>query len=133
MATATAVGAKKTVVTTKAHFILLPLPGETGNLAHIDLWVFWERTIQIGSRKVPLASRPVRNANTMSNSNTLPPIQFFAEARQLDNVSNFLSFSDSIVSIARGYGLEGYLDGTITRPAGNVAPPVLAAGSDHEI
>ncbi|KAJ3742759.1 hypothetical protein EV360DRAFT_76678, partial [Lentinula raphanica] len=65
----------------------------------------------------------------MSNSNSLPPIQTFAESRQLDNITNFLSFSDSIISITRGYGLEGYIDGSIPRPASNVAPAVLAAGA----
>ncbi|KAJ3717911.1 hypothetical protein C8R42DRAFT_586714, partial [Lentinula raphanica] len=65
----------------------------------------------------------------MSNSNSLPPIQIFIETCQLDSVANFLSFSDSVVSIARGYGLEGYIDGTILRPAANVAPPILAAGA----
>ncbi|KAJ3772479.1 hypothetical protein FB446DRAFT_618112, partial [Lentinula raphanica] len=63
------------------------------------------------------------------NSNSLPPIQIFVETRQLDSVSNFLAFSDSIVSITRGYGLEGYIDGSIPRPAGTIAPFVLAAGS----
>ncbi|KAJ3827037.1 hypothetical protein F5880DRAFT_1475246, partial [Lentinula raphanica] len=65
----------------------------------------------------------------MSTSNSLPPIQIFVETRQLDSVVNFLSFSDSIVSITRGYGLEGYIDGTIPRPAANVAPSLLAAGT----
>ncbi|KAJ3717868.1 hypothetical protein C8R42DRAFT_644483 [Lentinula raphanica] len=64
----------------------------------------------------------------MSNSNSLPPIQTFAESRQLNNIANFLAFSDSIVSIARGYGLEGYIDGTITRPTAS-APAVMAAGA----
>ncbi|KAJ3831287.1 hypothetical protein F5878DRAFT_549737, partial [Lentinula raphanica] len=65
----------------------------------------------------------------MSNSNSLPPIQTFTESRQLDSIANFLSFSDSIISITRGYGLEGYIDGSISRPASNIAPNVLAAGA----
>ncbi|KAJ3833431.1 hypothetical protein F5878DRAFT_665659, partial [Lentinula raphanica] len=65
----------------------------------------------------------------MSNSNSLPPIQTFSESRQLNNITNFLLFSDSIISITRGYGLEGYIDGSISRPASNVAPAVLAAGA----
>ncbi|KAJ3833556.1 hypothetical protein F5878DRAFT_665550 [Lentinula raphanica] len=65
----------------------------------------------------------------MSNQSSLPPIQTFPETRLLDNVADFLSFSDSIVSIARGYGLEGYIDGTIPRPAANEAPQILAAGT----
>lgn len=66
----------------------------------------------------------------MSNqSATLPPIQYFPEKNQLENTSNFLAFSDAIVNIARGYGLSGYLDGTIVRPAGSTAPATLAAGA----
>ncbi|KAJ3968998.1 hypothetical protein EV361DRAFT_964433, partial [Lentinula raphanica] len=65
----------------------------------------------------------------MSANNSLPPIQSFGETRQLDSVRHFLSFSDSVISIARGYGLEGYLDGSIPRPGTNTAPAVLAAGS----
>ncbi|KAJ3824815.1 hypothetical protein F5880DRAFT_1505947, partial [Lentinula raphanica] len=64
----------------------------------------------------------------MSATNALPSIQYFAENRQLDNVGNFLSFSDSIISLARGYGLEGYLDGSIPRPNANSAPALMAAG-----
>ncbi|KAJ3839638.1 hypothetical protein F5878DRAFT_535201, partial [Lentinula raphanica] len=64
----------------------------------------------------------------MSSSNTLPPIQIFPDSRQLDSIVNFLAFSDSIISIARGYGLEGYIDGSIPRPAANIAPDILAAG-----
>ncbi|KAJ3968822.1 hypothetical protein EV361DRAFT_870548 [Lentinula raphanica] len=64
----------------------------------------------------------------MSNANNLPPVQHLPENRQLDGVANFLAFRDSIVSTVRGYGLEGYLDGSIPRPPANVAPAVLAAG-----
>ncbi|KAJ3718889.1 hypothetical protein C8R42DRAFT_711147, partial [Lentinula raphanica] len=64
----------------------------------------------------------------MSNANNLPPIQNLPENRQLDGVSNFLAFSDTIVSTVRGYGLEGYIDGSITRPAAGMAPALLAAG-----
>ncbi|KAJ3765377.1 hypothetical protein FB446DRAFT_795111 [Lentinula raphanica] len=65
----------------------------------------------------------------MSTANTLPQIQTFAESCQLESVTNFLSFSNSIVSIARGYSLEGYIDGTIPHPSANIAPSVLAAGA----
>ncbi|KAJ3719312.1 hypothetical protein C8R42DRAFT_643569 [Lentinula raphanica] len=64
----------------------------------------------------------------MSNANNLPPVQHLPKNRQLDGVANFLAFRDSIVSTVRGYGLEGYLDGSIPRPPANVAPAVLAAG-----
>ncbi|KAJ3816799.1 hypothetical protein F5878DRAFT_549290, partial [Lentinula raphanica] len=69
----------------------------------------------------------------MSTQSSLPPIQVFVESRQLDNIANFLSYSDSIVSIARGYGLEGYLDGTISRPDLNAAPAVMAAGPNSGV
>ncbi|KAJ3836801.1 hypothetical protein F5878DRAFT_506444, partial [Lentinula raphanica] len=65
----------------------------------------------------------------MSNSASLPPIQNFAENRQLEGTSNFLAFSDSVVSTARGYGLEGYLNGSIPRPNVTTAPAVMAAGA----
>ncbi|KAJ3724019.1 hypothetical protein C8R42DRAFT_641119 [Lentinula raphanica] len=90
-------------------------------------------TVYMLVRKVEIESTPLDNIQNqyrlMSNANSLPPIQYLPENRQLDGVSNFLAFSDSIVSTAHGYGLElGYLNGSIPRPPANVAPAVLATG-----
>ncbi|KAF5390463.1 hypothetical protein D9757_005175 [Collybiopsis confluens] len=64
-----------------------------------------------------------------SVTSSLPTIQHFPDNCQLQGVSNFLAFTDHVISLAYGNGLFGYLDGSIARPAGNNLPQLLAAGA----